>query len=65
MYTVFTRTWWRHNPSWPGGREPSIGRKHTIQKRVKTEEEARAICHRWNAFHEPGQLSRKAEYTSA
>ncbi|GAF74376.1 unnamed protein product [marine sediment metagenome] len=63
MYKVFVRNWWKRNPTWPDGREPSPGRQHTLQKRIKTEEEARAICKRYNATHEPGFLSRKAEYT--
>jgi len=61
MYRVFTRTWWRENPEWPNGLEPQPGRKYTIRS-VKTEEEARKICHEWNQNHKPGRLSRKAEY---
>ncbi len=60
-YRVFTRTWWRRNPDWPGGREPSPGRKHTLAQRL-TYEEARATCQRYNATHNPGPLSRKAEF---
>ena len=62
-YTVFTRTWWKNNPSWPNGLEPSAGRRTTIAK-ADSEEEARNICQRYNASHKPGRLSRKAEYTS-
>lgn len=62
MYKVFTRTWWVNNPNWPNGLEPGAGRKTTIAKNVKTEEEARAICQRYNSTHNPGRLSRKAEY---
>lgn len=62
MYRVFTRTWWTKNPSYPGGREPAPGRKTTLQRGIKTEEEARGICKTWNASHNPGFLSRKAEY---
>jgi hypothetical protein len=61
-YRVFTRTWWKNNPSWPNGLEPCLGRKTTIAKRVQTEADARAICQRWNAENKPGRLSRKAEY---
>lgn len=64
MYRVFTRTMWRRNPSWPGGREPGFGRKYTIAM-VQTEEEALAVCERYNATHKPGFLSRKAEYQRA
>lgn len=62
MYKVFTRTWWRNNPHWPNGLEPHAGRKYTIQANVKTEEEAQAICQRYNETHKSGRLSRKAEY---
>ena len=62
MYRVFTRTWWKRNADWPGGREPSAGRKTTIARNVQTEEEAQAICRRYNTSHDPGFLSRKAEY---
>jgi len=61
MYRIFTRTWWKDNPTWPDGLEPHPGRKTTIA-RAYTEEEARSICKRWNAAHKPGRLSRKAEY---
>jgi hypothetical protein len=62
MYHVFTRTWWRHNPAYPNGREPGAGRKTTLRRNVATEAEARAICQQYNATHNPGPLSRKAEY---
>jgi len=62
MYRVFTRTWWKNNPSWPDRREPCPGKKHTIRKNVKTEFEARTICNNYNTTHKPGKLSRKAEY---
>ena len=61
MYTVFVRNWWKRGPN---GREPDpTARKTTIAKRVKTEEEARAIAKQYNAAHAPGPLSRKAEFT--
>ena len=63
-YRVFTRTWWKHNASWPDGREPSIGRKTVIARHVYSEESARDMCRVYNANHEPGKLSRKAEYES-
>jgi hypothetical protein len=62
MYHVFTRTWWKRNPSYPGGREPGAGRKTTLARNVQTEAEARAICKRYNDANDPGFLSRKAEY---
>lgn len=63
LYRVFHRTWWRRNAEWPGGREPGAGRKTTLARHV-TEAEARAICKRYNDSHDPGFLSRKAEYES-
>lgn len=58
---VFTRTWWKDNPSWPNGLEPQAGDKHYIARRV-TMAEARKICQEWNATHKPGRYSRKAEF---
>lgn len=60
-YYVFTRTWWRRNPSWPGGREPGAGRKRTLRRNL-TLSEAQRMCREWNASHDPGPLSRKAEF---
>ncbi len=62
-YKVFTRSWWRKNPSWPKGLEPCPGRKRTLTS-CDSEDEARAFCRDWNASHEPGLLSIKAEYTA-
>lgn len=61
MYHVFHRKFWKKNPDYPGGKEPSLGRKYTINH-VATEEGARAICKHWNANHDPGFLSDKAEF---
>jgi hypothetical protein len=60
-YHVFHRTWWQRTPE--GGRRPGVGHKTTIA-RVATEAEARALCHAYNASHDPGPHSRKAEYAS-
>ena len=60
-FRVFTRTWWKRNPSWPDGREPGAGRKYTLGL-VSTEQEARDMCKEYNDTHDPGFLSRKAEY---
>jgi len=62
-YRVFTRTWWKHNPAWPGGREPGAGRRYT-HFLTSDEEEARAYCQKWNETHKPGRLSRKCEWES-
>ena len=61
-YTCFTRTWWRDNPLYSNGLEPCAGSRYTIAKHVATEEEAQAICRQYNTTHNPGRLSRKAEY---
>lgn len=60
-YKVFTRTWWKLNSKWPDGREPHAGRKHVIGHAL-SEEGAREWCKRYNDMHEPGRLSKKAEY---
>jgi hypothetical protein len=62
-YQIFTRTWWKKNPKYPNGLEPSPGRKYTIGY-ANTEEEAREICERYNSTYNPGRLSKKAEYES-
>jgi hypothetical protein len=61
-YDVFVRNWWTRTPN--GGREPGAGPRRYIAKGV-TEERAREICHEYNDSHDPGFLSRKAEYESA
>lgn len=60
-YRCFTRTWWRENPNYPNGLEPSPGKKRT-KATVKTEEEAQTFCQDWNRKHAPGRLSLKCEY---
>ena len=62
MFEVFHRTWWRNNPDWPNGLEPSVGEETVIKRNVPTIEEARSICKAWNDSHEAGRLSRKAEF---
>jgi hypothetical protein len=61
-YSVFVRNWWRENPSWPNGLEPYPGRKHYLAKGLGTEEEARNVAQAYNRAHNPGRLSRKAEF---
>ena len=60
-YYVFHRNWWRSDGR--GGRVPGAGPKTTIGF-ADTEQEAKAMCKEYNDTHEPGFLSRKAEYTS-
>jgi hypothetical protein len=63
-YNVFHRTWWKSNKSWPGGREPHLGRK-TYLRRGLTLSEARQACKDYNDTHNPGRLARKAEFEQA
>ena len=57
-YNVFHRTWWH----WENGvKTPGVGKRKYIQKHV-TFEDARELCREWNAAHEPGPLSDKAEF---
>ncbi len=64
MYKIFTRNWWKENPSWPEGLEPYAGGRKTTIKFVEKEEEARSFCEEHNK-HRPSswmRLSRKYEY---
>ena len=62
MYRVFVRGWWKKNKSWPNGLEPNPTARKTTIATVETAEQARSICTVYNANHNPGRLSRKAEY---
>lgn len=62
-YQVFTRTSWKHNPKWPNGREPHMGRKKVLGY-AETLKEARKMCKEWNDNNPPGPLGRRAEFTS-
>lgn len=61
IYDVFVRTWWRRNRTWPNGLEPHPGVKRYLARQVSYDE-ARALCRTYNASHDPGPLSRKAEF---
>ena len=63
-YHVFHRTWWQSNPAWPNGREPGAGPRKYIQRHV-TLDDAKELCQEWNAAHDPGPLSDKAEFEEA
>jgi hypothetical protein len=62
MYTVFTRNWWKENPSYPDGLEPDGSAKKTKLKTADSEEEARAICREYNENNQETRLGRRAEY---
>lgn len=65
-YRCFTRIWWRCNPAWPDGREPGAGtRSYRSHPDRLSYSEAQAYCRRWNETHDPGPLSRKAEFEEA
>jgi len=60
MYHVFVRNWYKLDKY--GRLEPAPrARKYTLA-RVATYSEARAICEEYNSTHNPGRLSRKAEF---
>ena len=65
MYTVFVRNWWKENPAWPNGLEPDSTATKTTLATGLSEKEARKMCKEYNDTHEPGRLSRKAEYKGA
>ena len=46
-YQVFTRTSWKANSKYPGGKEPCVGRKRNLGH-VGTEEEVREMCREYN-----------------
>lgn len=60
-YDVFVRDWYRENPVWPRGLEPCPGEKTYLAHHV-TWVDAREICQEYREAHEPGRLSRKAEF---
>lgn len=63
-YRVFVRNWWRmeHQGSGFMKRVPAPGARKTTLARGCTLEEARLICQEYREKHEPGPLSRKAEF---
>ena len=58
-FYVFVRNWWR----WEDGvRVPHPGAPETVLHQfVPTEEKARTLARAYNATHDEGPLSRKAE----
>ena len=65
MYTIFVRNWWRAVRTQFGTKlEPAAGARRTVIAHANSEEEARRICKEYNDSHNPGKLSRKAEYTN-
>lgn len=58
-YFVFVRNWWRVEN---GRKVPNSGGRKTTLYRNLTFSEAQSMCREYNATHEPGPLSRKAEF---
>ena len=61
-YRVFARNWYRRDEN--GLLVPCGGARKTTLAYVNHEEEALAVCRRYNESHKPGPLSRKAEWES-
>lgn len=61
---VFVRNWWRWETDRHGLRRrvPNPGARKRYLARGVTESEALAMCKRYNESHNPGLLSRKAEF---
>ena len=71
MFTVFVRNWWKYAPGVVNSLDPSLNGLEPDPSAEKTqlcvfdtEEEAQAYAMEYNKTHQPGPLSRKAEYTS-
>lgn len=62
-YQVYLRDWWIDDPKNKLGILPGPGPKELI-KVVETFQEARDYCVDYNKTHDPGRLSRKAEFES-
>ncbi len=61
VYRVFVRNWWRREN---GRLVPDPGARKTTLAKYTSETEALAHCLQYAATHNPGPLSRKAEYQS-
>ncbi len=59
-YEVFVRDWWRYDER--GNLVPYPGAPEALLGYAEDEEQARAACRQHNDMHDPGELSRKAEY---
>jgi hypothetical protein len=59
-YSVFVRSWWKRDPTWPDGRRPHAGPRTYLGRHLSSSD-ALARSGQYNNTHEPGFLSRKAE----
>jgi len=65
-YKVFIRNWWKWKYNSNGekcGKEPEPNGRRTHLAYADSEQEAREIAQKYNSEHNPGPLSRKAEFT--
>lgn len=62
-YHIFSRTWWKKNKNWEGGREPHLGKKKTIGY-ADSIEEAIKMCVDHNRMIIEGPLGHKVEFES-
>lgn len=60
-YTVFVRDWWHYDAR--GKLQPCGATDPETLATGLTWAEARAMCDEYNESHDPGPLSRKAEFT--
>lgn len=58
-FDVFVRNWWKMEN---GKKVPHPTARKTYQLRNVTREEAYNFCQEWNKSHDPGVLSRMAEF---
>ena len=69
-YDVFVRNWYKWERNTIAGRYverrkvPAPGARKTYLARHVTYADARRLCEDYNMTHEPGPLSRKAEFQS-
>ena len=69
-YTVFVRNWykWQHQTCALGRRSrilvPNYRARKTYLAHGVSYVEARRLCEQYNSTHNPGSLSRKAEFSS-
>lgn len=63
-FDVFVRDWWRAPTRGEVGRQPGPGPRRYIARGVSWSE-ARELCADYNASHDPGPYSRKAEFEAA
>lgn len=64
-YTIFVRNWWKIVTDRYGTKrkEPDTNARRTVIGYANSIQEAQDICREYNQAHDPGPLSRKAEFT--